>query len=190
MSSTHAARELRARVLRALDVDGYFERPLAPRPAIRPEEPDTGDPEEAAAAYLLARATESAPSAIQHLGCTPSSWFSVMRSSLGEDKAPPVSIFHREKPTAAKERWKKAERSANTIRLNVATVVDLWGWAAEEPVRRPGVPSAPNRTKGLAPRVPRHSRATRIGDVAIVRLRQQAEHDVPSCQAADDHKVI
>jgi integrase len=145
--SREASIELQAKVLRALETQGWFELEVKPVELV-------GNLEAAGQAWLRHKAARGrADGSITRYASILNRWFKFIRakSGLAENAAVPVDVLSRELFSEAILAWRADGLSDSTIYNTTRVGVELWDWVFDDLATYPGVPTPPRNKKALLP---------------------------------------
>jgi integrase len=156
VESRESAIELQARVLRAVETQGFYE----PEGRISPQ---AANLETAAAEWLKHKAARgAAPGTIRKYGRTMARFFATVRQVRGIGAEAPVATTVLSRPlfSDAILAWRAAGLSEATVYGTASTALDMWSWVADDPAAYPGVPSAPRDPTTVLPLPPIYTAPT------------------------------
>lgn len=142
--SREAAIEMQAKVLRAIETQGWFEVEAKPEVLV-------GDLEAAGRAWLRQKAARGcSDGTIKRYGTSLGQWFKFLHQRAGGTV--PVTVLTRDLFADAILAWRADKLSDSTIYNNARVAVELWDWAFDDPAAFPGVPTPPRDKKALLPK--------------------------------------
>lgn len=150
VSTEAAAIELRAKVLRTIEVGEVWQDAVL-------EIPTVASFDAATAAWLRHKAARGvAASSVKKYGTLIAAWFLAARKvlKLAPEQPVPVSALNRSLFAEVALRWRRLNLGESTIYNGTRVALDAWTWTADDPAAWPGTPPAPRDKTTILPQAP------------------------------------